>query len=69
MQVELSEREIELIIHLLTEQVSKVTDGKAKLNFSIDEIVLLEKLDQTLKLKELDNIIDNKDAQKTKYLN
>jgi len=69
MQVELSEREIELIIHMLTEQVSKVNDGKAKLNFSIDEIVLLEKLDQSLKVKEVDNILDNKDAQKTKYLN
>ena len=69
MQVELSEREIELIIHILTEQVSKVNDGKAKLNFSIDEIVLLEKLDQSLKVKEVDNILDNKDAQKTKYLN
>ena len=69
MQVELSEREIELIIHMLTEEVSKVTDGKAKLNFSVDEIILLEKLDQTLKLKEMDKVLDNKDTQKTKYLN
>ena len=69
MQVELSEREIELIIHMLTEEVSKVTDGKAKLNFSVDEVILLEKLDQALKLKDLDNITDNKDVQKTKYLN
>ena len=69
MQVELSEREIELIIHMLTEEVTKVTDGKAKLNFSVDEVILLEKLDQALKLKELDNITDNKDVQKTKYLN
>jgi len=69
MQVELSEREIELIVHMLTEQVSKVNDGKAKLNFSVDEIVLLEKLDQALKIKELDNVVDNKDTQKTKYLN
>ena len=65
MQVELSEREIELIIHMLTEEVSKVTDGKAKLNFSVDEIILLEKLDQTLKLKEMDKVLDNKDTQKT----
>ena len=69
MQVELSEREIELIIHMLTEEVTKVNDGKAKLNFSVDEIILLEKLDQALKLKEFDNVIDNKDSQKTKYLN
>ena len=69
MQVELSEREIELIIHMLTEEVTKVNDGKAKLNFSVDEVILLEKLDQALKLKELDNVSDNKDVQKTKYLN
>ena len=69
MQVELSEREIELIVHMLTEQVSKVNDGKAKLNFSVDEVILLEKLDQALKLKELDSITDTKDVQKTKYLN
>jgi hypothetical protein len=69
MQVELTEREIELIIHMLTEEVTKVNDGKAKLNFSVDEVILLEKLDQALKVKELDSIIDNKDTQKTKYLN
>ena len=69
MQVELTEREIELIIHMLTEEVTKVNDGKAKLNFSVDEVILLEKLDQALKLKELDNVVDNKDTQKTKYLN
>ncbi len=69
MQVELTEREIELIIHMLTEEVTKVNDGKAKLNFSVDEVILLEKLDQALKVKELDSIVDNKDTQKTKYLN
>lgn len=69
MQVELTEREIELIIHMLTEEVTKVNDGKAKLNFSVDEVILLEKLDQALKLKELDGVVDNKDTQKTKYLN
>lgn len=69
MQVDLSEREIELIIHMLTEEVTKVNDGKAKLNFSVDEVILLEKLDQALKLKDIDNVLENKDAQKTKYLN
>ena len=54
---------------MLTEEVTKVNDGKAKLNFSVDEVILLEKLDQALKLKELDNVIDKQDAQKTKYLN
>ena len=69
MKVELSEREIELIIHMLTEEVSKVTDGKAKLNFSVDEVILLEKLDQALKIKDVDNVIESKETQKTKYLN
>ena len=69
MRVELSEREIELIIHMLTEEVTKVNDGKAKLNFSVDEVILLEKLDQALKLKDVDNVLENKVEQKTKYLN
>ena len=69
MQVELSEREIELIIHMLTEEVSKVNDGKARLNFSVDEVILLEKLDQALKIKDVDNIIESKETQRTKYLN
>ena len=54
---------------MLTEEVSKVNDGKAKLNFSVDEVILLEKLDQALKLKDVDSITDTKDVQKTKYLN
>ena len=64
MRIDLSEREIELIIHLLTEQVSKVDDGQSKVNFSIDEVVLLEKLEQSLKLGniKLNNLND-------KYLN
>lgn len=69
MQVELTEREIELIIHMLTEAISKVDDGKAKLNFSVDEIILLEKLGQSLKLKDLENVVENKSTAKTKYLN
>ncbi len=64
MKIDLSEREIELILHLLTEQVSKVDDGQSKVNFSIDEVVLLEKLEQSLKLGniKLNNLND-------KYLN
>ena len=54
MRIDLSEREIELILHLLTEQVSKVDDGQSKVNFSIDEIVLLEKLERSLKLRNID---------------
>ena len=64
MKIDLSEREIELILHLLTEQVSNVDDGQSKVNFSIDEVVLLEKLEQSLKLGniKLNNLND-------KYLN
>ncbi|MBQ3943225.1 MAG: hypothetical protein II669_02790 [Elusimicrobia bacterium] len=69
MKVELSEREIELIINMLTESVSKVTDGKDQLNFSIDEVILLEKLDRILKFKDMGNVLDDKDSPKTKYLN
>lgn len=69
MQVELTERELELMIHMLTKSVSKVDDGKAKLNFSIDEVVLLEKLDQALKMKDIDNISEKKSVIKTKFLN
>ena len=64
MKIDLSEREIELIVHLLTEQVSKVDDGQSKVNFSIDEVVLLEKLEQSLKFRN----IDIKDLN-GKYLN
>ena len=53
MRIDLSEREIELIIHLLTEQVTKVDDGQSKASFSIDEVILLEKLEQNLKLRNI----------------
>lgn len=64
MRIDLSEREIELIIHLLTEQVSKVDDGQSKVNFSVDEVILLEKLEQNLKLKNIN--VKNSNG---KYLN
>jgi len=54
MKIDLSEREIELILHLLTEQVSKVDDGQSKANFSMDEVILLEKLEQSLKFRNID---------------
>ncbi len=54
MKIDLSEREIELIVHLLTEQVSKVDDGQSKVNFSMDEVILLEKLEQSLKFRNID---------------
>ncbi len=67
MQVELTEREIELIVHMLTESVTRANDGKTKANFSVDEIILLEKLEQSLKIKEIDSsgYLENK----RKYFN
>jgi len=70
MQVELSEKEIEIIIHMLTESLNKTSDGKAKLNFSVDEIILLEKMEDSLNEKDLDSITSkNKTTLKSKYLN
>ena len=56
MQVELSEKEIEIIINMLTESLNKVSDGKVKLNFSVDEIILLEKMEDSLREKDFNNI-------------
>lgn len=69
MRIDLTEREIELIIHMLTESVTKVNDGKEKFNFSVDEIILLEKLEETLRIKDIENIGENKSVTKSKYLN
>lgn len=71
MQVELSEKEIEIIINMLTESLNKVSDGKEKLSFSVDEIILLEKMEDSLKEKNLDDGIVSKDriTTKSKYFN
>ncbi|MDD2524162.1 MAG: hypothetical protein WCS83_00495 [Endomicrobiia bacterium] len=67
MQIELSEREIELIVHMLTESVTKTNDGKVRINFSMDEIILLEKLEQSLKIKDIDSLETTNN--RVKYLN
>ncbi|MDD5102305.1 MAG: hypothetical protein PHH62_04905 [Endomicrobiaceae bacterium] len=67
MQIELSEREIELIVHMLTESVTKTNDGKVRINFSMDEIILLEKLEQSLKIKDIDSLEPTNN--RVKYLN
>ena len=70
MQVELSEKEIEIIINMLTESLNKVSDGKVKLNFSVDEIILLEKMEDSLREKDFNNInSEGKITVKSKYLN
>ena len=70
MQVELSEKEIEIIINMLTESLNKVSDGNVKVNFSVDEIILLEKMEASLREKDLNNInSEDKVKVKSKYLN
>jgi hypothetical protein len=68
MQIELSEKEIELIVYLLTKSMTENKDEKLSLKFSIDEIILLEKLEQSLKIVDLGEG-ENKSDVKTKYLN
>ena len=70
MQVELSEKEIEIIINMLTESLNKVSDGNVKVNFSVDEIILLEKMEDSLREKDFNNInSEDKITVKSKYLN
>lgn len=68
MQIELSEKELELIVYLLTKSMTENKDEKVNLKFSIDEIILLEKLEQSLKVVDLGEG-ENKSDVKTKYLN
>ncbi len=70
MQIELSEKEIEIIINMLTESLNKTSDGIEKLDFSVDEIILLEKMEICLKEKDSDNIYSKDNISiKSKYLN
>ncbi|GAB1401387.1 hypothetical protein MASR1M68_02980 [Elusimicrobiota bacterium] len=66
MQIELTEKEVELIVYLLTKSMTENKDEKVNLKFSIDEVILLEKLEQSLKVVDLN---ENKADIKTKYLN
>lgn len=68
MQIELTEKEVELIVYLLTKSMTENKDEKVSLKFSIDEIILLEKLEQSLKVVDLGEG-ENKSDVKTKYLN
>jgi len=68
MQIELTEKEVELIVYLLTKSMTENKDEKVNLKFSIDEIILLEKLEQSLKVVDLGEG-ENKSDVKTKYLN
>jgi len=68
MQIELTEKELELIVYLLTKSMTENKDEKVNLKFSIDEIILLEKLEQSLKVVDFGEG-ENKSDIKTKYLN
>ncbi|MDD4166774.1 MAG: hypothetical protein PHN29_07095 [Endomicrobiaceae bacterium] len=66
MNIELSEKEVELIVHLLTKSMTENKNEKIGIKFSIDEVILLEKLEQSLKITDLE---ENNTGVKTKYLN
>lgn len=68
MQIELTEKELELIVYLLTKSMTENKDEKVNLKFSMDEIILLEKLEQSLKVVDFGEG-ENKSDIKTKYLN
>ena len=48
----------------------EIMDGNVKVNFSVDEIILLEKMEASLREKDLNNInSEDKITVKSKYLN
>ena len=52
MKVDLSQRDIELIIHLVNEYAASNCENETKLNYSMDELLLLDKLDAALRAIE-----------------
>lgn len=67
--IELSERELEILIHLLTETITKREDKLEDFTYPDDEIILLEKLETLLKISEFKSNGEIKNFQKNKYLN
>jgi hypothetical protein len=47
---------VELIVHLLTKSMTENKNEKIGIKFSIDEVILLEKLEQSLKITDLEEI-------------
>ncbi|MCL2389391.1 MAG: hypothetical protein FWC85_03300 [Elusimicrobia bacterium] len=49
MKVNLTQRDIELIIHLVNEYALSNSESEAKLSYSMDELLLLDKLEVALR--------------------
>jgi hypothetical protein len=49
MKVNLTQRDIEFIIHLVNEYALDSSENEAKLNYSMDELLLLDKLEGALR--------------------
>ena len=68
MDIEFSEREIELLIHLVTKSMHSNDDTEFKNEFALlDKLILLDKLGKTLEL--YDKIFKPKNNIKGKYFN
>jgi len=68
MDIEFSEREIELLIHLVTKSMHSNDDGEFKNEFALlDKLILLDKLGKTLEL--YDRVFKTKNVVNRKYLN
>jgi len=68
MDIEFSEREIELLIHLVTKSMHSNDDCEFKNEFALlDKLILLDKLGKTLEL--YDKVFKPKNSTKGKYLN
>ncbi|MBQ3834205.1 MAG: hypothetical protein II816_01635 [Elusimicrobia bacterium] len=71
-QIELTEKELEILIHLLSEDITKDGHNIEKNDddlYDEDEMFLLEKLETLLKLSEFESFLGVKNLPKTKYLN
>ncbi len=71
-QIELTEKELEILIHLLSEDITKEefeAKDKETSSCSDDEMFLLDKLETLLKLSEFESFLGVKNLPKNKYLN
>lgn len=72
-QIELTEKELEILIRLLSEDVIKneniMKNSEGSFCEDDDEMFLLEKLETLLKLSEFESFLGVKNLPKNKYLN
>ncbi len=69
MYVDLSEREIDLLLRMLSESLRKVNKGKDEFDLSMDEVPLLEKLENSLRFNDFDRMLTERLLSKVSYLN